>query len=641
MKKLIFTFLVLLFTGINAIAADYYWVGGTGNWNDFAAHWATTSGGTTFRTVAPANTDNVYFDANSFPSSGAIVTINVDAICANMSWTGALNSPQLAGAIARKLSVYGSLTLIAGMNYNFLGDVYFESLSTGKTLTSAGQTFKRNVYFQGLGGYVLQDAFMQSGNFIVSFVRGTLDFNNQSFNATRFVSDNTNVRTLSFGTSVITLTYGGHNAMEINATNMTLNAGTSLLKFTGNGGGMYNYYGSGLAFYNVTCEAVTGLAYVRNRSGSFNNVVFNGAGVLGFTNTINSLTFAGNGTVSDNGNNITTLVFNSDGIINDNSTYGTITMNGNGDITGNNTIGTLTLSAGKSYTITNGKTQIISNTLAANGTCALPVTIQSSLVGNQTSISKSSGAVSINYCILQGINASGGATFTANNTIDFGNNAGWTITQPASKNLFWVGGTGNWNDPVHWAATSGGAGGSCVPTNLDNVSFDANSFTAASQTVTIIGDQDGKVFCKNMNWTGVTNNPTIAGTNVFTLNIYGSLTLNPNMTYSFNGVVNFLATTAGNTIYTAGKALDKNNIYFDGQGGGWTLMDGLNLGSKNLYFVRGSLATNNNPVTAYIFNSDNTNTRSLNLGSSILTLTYPSHSSMEINGTNMTLNAGV
>ncbi|HNR20081.1 MAG TPA: hypothetical protein PKL45_08870, partial [Bacteroidia bacterium] len=35
-----------------ANAADYYWVGGTGNWSD-VSHWATTSGGSTFHTQPP------------------------------------------------------------------------------------------------------------------------------------------------------------------------------------------------------------------------------------------------------------------------------------------------------------------------------------------------------------------------------------------------------------------------------------------------------------------------------------------------------------------------------------------------------------------------------------------------------------
>jgi hypothetical protein len=82
---------------------------------------------------------------------------------------------------------------------------------------------------------------------------------------------------------------------------------------------------------------------------------------------------------------------------------------------------------------------------------------------------------------MRDINASGGATFTAENSINLGNNSGWTINQASPQNLYWVGGSGNWNDPENWSLSSGGASGACIPTSRDNVFFDAGSFSAAGQ----------------------------------------------------------------------------------------------------------------------------------------------------------------
>lgn len=48
---------------------------------------------------------------------------------------------------------------------------------------------------------------------------------------------------------------------------------------------------------------------------------------------------------------------------------------------------------------------------------------------------------------------------------------------------FWVGGTGNWSDTAHWAATTGGAGGETVPVAGDVVALDSNSGAAATVTV--------------------------------------------------------------------------------------------------------------------------------------------------------------
>ncbi len=58
MKKILsfLAFLCAIFT----FAADYYWVGGSGNWTDIN-HWRTTSGGVSLPSVVPGPTDNVFF----------------------------------------------------------------------------------------------------------------------------------------------------------------------------------------------------------------------------------------------------------------------------------------------------------------------------------------------------------------------------------------------------------------------------------------------------------------------------------------------------------------------------------------------------------------------------------------------------
>ena len=87
---------------------------------------------------------------------------------------------------------------------------------------------------------------------------------------------------------------------------------------------------------------------------------------------------------------------------------------------------------------------------------------------------------------------------------------------------YWVGNGGNWCDPAHWAASSGGAGGEAIPSPLDSVFFDANSFTLDDQTVNfwvmIYGDdppfiqgQSYSLYCKNISFNGVTNSPSFFG----------------------------------------------------------------------------------------------------------------------------------
>jgi len=118
------------------------------------------------------------------------------------------------------------------------------------------------------------------------------------------------------------------------------------------------------------------------------------------------------------------------------------------------------------------------------------------------------------------------------------------------------GGTGSWSNVNMWASTTGGVGGTgAVPTTTDNAYFDANSFAAAGEVVTI----DVVASCANMDWTGATNNPTLTSPSSGTtsIQISGNLTLIAAMTFSLDATHTYIAsygsaakswTTAGNTI---------------------------------------------------------------------------------------------
>ena len=81
MKTSFFKFVLVLtaFTlNYSAMAADYYWIGGSGLWND-DNHWSLNSGGASAGSVPTAD-DNVHFDDNSFlnGSSAVFLTENTD-----------------------------------------------------------------------------------------------------------------------------------------------------------------------------------------------------------------------------------------------------------------------------------------------------------------------------------------------------------------------------------------------------------------------------------------------------------------------------------------------------------------------------------------------------------------------------------
>lgn len=101
--------------------------------------------------------------------------------------------------------------------------------------------------------------------------------------------------------------------------------------------------------------------------------------------------------------------------------------------------------------------------------------------------------------------------------------------QAASR--FWVGGTGNWDavTTTHWAASTGGAGGSSVPTSSDDITFDAASGGGA---VTITASAPGLslttgAFTGTLNTNGqavtITNACSMTGTGTRTLTLGASV----------------------------------------------------------------------------------------------------------------------
>ncbi len=76
------------------------------------------------------------------------------------------------------------------------------------------------------------------------------------------------------------------------------------------------------------------------------------------------------------------------------------------------------------------------------------------------------GAIALmNNMALTGVKAYGAITPLNVSGIDNGGNAGFNISAPTAGNttLYWVNGSGDWNDRNHWSASSGGPGGACVP----------------------------------------------------------------------------------------------------------------------------------------------------------------------------------
>jgi gliding motility-associated-like protein len=92
LNKLLLAFLLVLnFSFINA--AERYWVGGSGNWNN-TANWSAKPGGNPGASI-PTEKDDVFFDNHSFNTNEDQVIISSLGYCKNFNWntpyTGNLN----------------------------------------------------------------------------------------------------------------------------------------------------------------------------------------------------------------------------------------------------------------------------------------------------------------------------------------------------------------------------------------------------------------------------------------------------------------------------------------------------------------------------------------------------------------------
>ena len=238
--------------------ADRYWVGGTASWDGTAGtKWATTSGGAGGASV-PTTADAVFFSALS-TGTCTIATGNTGALSINCTgFTGTITG-------TADITVAGSVTLVAGMAYTHTGTV---TLTGTGTLTTAAKTFS-GVTVDGSGITVTLGGALNMGNRNLTITQGTFVTANFQVIADDLISNNSNVRTITLGSSQLSLS--GTNGINFaNSTNLTFNANTSVINIFGTNA---SFSGGGNTFYNAVF-----------------NGAFNGSRSITDANTFNNLT---------------------------------------------------------------------------------------------------------------------------------------------------------------------------------------------------------------------------------------------------------------------------------------------------------------------------------------------------------------
>ena len=195
-RFIFFLSLIFLFFLPKGYSADYYWVGGSGDWSDIS-HWATSSGGTVKYSVTPSASDNVFFDENSFPTSGALVTINNDiAFASNLTFRNISTNPTIRAGANATLNIYGSLALIPQMTFQFGGNIHFLGSTTTRSINFANHNAAANILFNGTGSWNLLSNLIV-GN-LLEINQGTISFGNNQVTTQFFKSSSNLQRVINF-----------------------------------------------------------------------------------------------------------------------------------------------------------------------------------------------------------------------------------------------------------------------------------------------------------------------------------------------------------------------------------------------------------------------------------------------------------
>lgn len=433
----------------------------------------------------------------------------------------------------------------------------------------------------------------------------------KSFNSPISIIGNSNT-TVILGdaftsTSSLTLTSGTLNTSNYAITTASFTSTSSSVRTLNQGTSFWTITGSGTA-WNCTSTNFTYNGYTINMNSPLSKT-FAGGGL-----TYGTLFLANTGALTISGSNI----FYEIGAINYGPPPDFFPIGPQ----------TLTLTAGTTQTILfypgNLSGYDSSNTLTINSTgssAALSFTYPDIFTGR--------------YLRLQDTQAIGKATaFPGDSCTIINNVSGWAYD---TNKRYWVGGDGLWSgasNPSRWSSTSGGVTNATAPTWANDVYFD-NLSNTASYNVTV----SPLASCNNLYILPPSGNSVTLGTSSNTLSIYGGLYVgSSNVNLNYTGTINLLAQESGYVIRT-NNANMLCNLSFSGVGGGWTFAsDFKNTPSGNISISSGTVNFASYNISTSNIQTSGSNTKTLNLSSSIVTLS--SNTPFLIGGSNVNIIPG-
>ena len=560
--------MAMLLPGLNPLrAATYYWVGGTGTWSDYSNHWATSSGGTTFHTQMPGAADDVVFDANSFLQADDTVYIDQMEIRVSSFTYTQSGIPSVFYNIGPSSFVslisYGHLILNHKISIaNMAMDLFIRGGATSPQILKLGKEYPGEIDIDSSAH--------------VSWVEDSV----QCLSVT-IQSSEVNISVKDLSTPLFSVY--GYDAQTI----VHLNQSSITAQY------FFAFQISELSSLDSCSLSITEFLEINNANSTLKKIgkITSIPGSISANAVVNIFNWDLDSLIvkrftSINNNGIIQNAINLSNLnLNNQSVYGgrieKLTSFHEVFIVNNYTIDTLILNNyGHSLSITNSKTLVV-NYIYGQGSCDSPLTIKTTPYGDYIPnsanydssliVCQTGGLVNITGVTILGIHATGGASFNVNNAIISNGANGWNvITTQTTKTLYWVNGSGNWSDLSHWSLASGGQPSGCIPSIIDDVVIDNNSFASGGGNINF---DITTISLHNITIAGLTSELVFTGESEFlgvdfvwsTVSISGNVFFDNNVRWEYSGLVNFTGNETNRTL-NSGKAIFKDVLFNNQQG---------------------------------------------------------------------------
>lgn len=198
-----------------------------------------------------------------------------------------------------------------------------------------------------------------------------------------------------------------------------------------------------------------------------------------------------------------------------------------------------------------------------------------------------------------------------NNSQDFSLIVSTSSTIPDLTKLYWIGGSGDWNDTNNWSFSSGGSVANAIPDMSNPIIFDTNSFTNPENTINLTAGAQ----CYNINY--YSSDSCSINLASFNLNIDGGILEEQNKLSFSNGKISFDGIVSkNNQILVSENAFKDVDMEFISINGSWNITN--NFSVKSLIIENSSLYAANKLITASTIKATATNENVIDFSGSVI-----------------------